>query len=525
MAASEAAPLVPRQPVGRRPTHTAALAGLALAAAVLALHTLSAPVAPATAQKFWFFSGEWSTPARTEPLTEPMPGPNVTPAANDTNAIATAANITAANTTGLSGEPMANATPARMWREGHAIRSSNATTMGPLATSPGTAVLIAAVRERPAAVRNAGGAPAGAAPLAAMPPDFAAATAAIAALSSAVILSPRAAAAAAEAKAALGDAARPAMPPDFAAATAAIADLSAAVKLSPAAAAAAAEAQAALSLPVTGKFLFDAEPAAAAALTAAPHATVKVRPDPFTAHADMTSWHEAGYVTEAAGTDDEPVAEAGRADAAALDGHFLDGFVARLSASATDVVNETQLGNGTWPLAAAAAAAAQAAQAAANAQVDNVVEATVAVDGHWLDGLIGRLSDNATNETNGTNGGSGGLTLPVRYPDSKLKIPALVFCMSWCADFEFRVAQGQFVAEDVPGCGTLPPVFFMRGCGDPNCTGLAFIPAAKMCVGCIKGTIEPITPENVDGVSPPARWCSPDAGPAPDDDQVVFEQK
>ena len=30
----------------------------------------------------------------------------------------------------------------------------------------------------------------------------------------------------------------------------------------------------------------------------------------------------------------------------------------------------------------------------------------------------------------------------VRHPELKLKIPAWVFCMSWCADFEFRVTQG-----------------------------------------------------------------------------------
>ena len=29
----------------------------------------------------------------------------------------------------------------------------------------------------------------------------------------------------------------------------------------------------------------------------------------------------------------------------------------------------------------------------------------------------------------------------VRHPEHKLNIPALVFCMSWCADFEFRVTQ------------------------------------------------------------------------------------
>ena len=31
---------------------------------------------------------------------------------------------------------------------------------------------------------------------------------------------------------------------------------------------------------------------------------------------------------------------------------------------------------------------------------------------------------------------------PVRHPELKCKIPAQVFCMSWCADFEFRVAHG-----------------------------------------------------------------------------------
>ena len=28
--------------------------------------------------------------------------------------------------------------------------------------------------------------------------------------------------------------------------------------------------------------------------------------------------------------------------------------------------------------------------------------------------------------------------VPVRHPELKLKIPAWVFCMSWCPDFEFR---------------------------------------------------------------------------------------
>ena len=30
---------------------------------------------------------------------------------------------------------------------------------------------------------------------------------------------------------------------------------------------------------------------------------------------------------------------------------------------------------------------------------------------------------------------------PVRHPELKLKTPAQVFCMSWCADFEYRVTQ------------------------------------------------------------------------------------
>ena len=29
----------------------------------------------------------------------------------------------------------------------------------------------------------------------------------------------------------------------------------------------------------------------------------------------------------------------------------------------------------------------------------------------------------------------------LRHPELKLKIPAEVFCMSWCADFEFRAPQ------------------------------------------------------------------------------------
>ena len=35
----------------------------------------------------------------------------------------------------------------------------------------------------------------------------------------------------------------------------------------------------------------------------------------------------------------------------------------------------------------------------------------------------------------------------LRHPELRLKIPAQVFCMSWCADFEFRVTHRLVVAE------------------------------------------------------------------------------
>ena len=47
----------------------------------------------------------------------------------------------------------------------------------------------------------------------------------------------------------------------------------------------------------------------------------------------------------------------------------------------------------------------------------------------------------------------------VRHPGLQLKIPAWVFCMSWCPDFEFRGTQAERAAKAPPtpvGVGTNP---------------------------------------------------------------------